>query len=142
MNAEIILQEKGRVPIVGVSDDWSVLRERAWKTQLEIGQGILADRAIEGENTVVVQQCLLNVFVEGEFAPKLDRMAAMRVTESVPQRVKIGACQRTCNCLPQREEVRDRDLWQRGSSLNGEKRAQSAQRCLGYIQAFGKIARV
>src|SRR5258708_20580433 len=91
MNTEVILHETRIVPAIGVSDHRSILRQGTWKSEFEVGQGTLAHHAIEGEDTVVVQQGLLNVFGEREFAAKLERVASVGVTESATPGIKIPA---------------------------------------------------
>ena len=84
MNFEIILHEECRVPAIGVARYGRVLRDRAGNTDQEIGKRITSrscDRwgshpcrctCIEGENAVVVKQCLLDVLVERNLSPQLE----------------------------------------------------------------------
>src|SRR5262249_7061862 len=64
VNPEIVLRKQCRVPGVGEAETWRVLRERTWKPKLEVRQRVLADHSVERKDAVVVEQRLLDVFVE------------------------------------------------------------------------------
>src|SRR6266567_3472926 len=112
MDAEIVLREDRGVPGVGVSDDRRILRQRTGKSDFEIRQSILADHSIEGEGAVIVQQRLLNVFIERKLATKLKRVTAVVVAEGIAGRIEICSRYRAGNGLSQIEEPGHTNLWQ------------------------------
>src|SRR6516164_1408563 len=97
MNSKIILSEEGCVPRVGVTGHGRVLREGAGQAKLEIGQCVPGDASVECKHAIIVQQCLLNVLVQREVAPKLESVPAFDPTEGVSGFVEIRSRNRTRN---------------------------------------------
>src|SRR5947207_761096 len=75
---------------------------------------------IEGENSIVVEQCLLDVLVERDLSAQLERVLAVDPTENVAGRVEICAGGRAADLLSESEVPRDGDLGQIRRALNRE----------------------
>src|SRR5439155_6575456 len=132
MNFEIILHEECRVPAIGVARYRRVLRDRAGNTDQEVGKRVTSRSChrwgshpcrctcIEGENPVVVKQCLLNVLVERDLSPQLERVIALDPTENVACGVKVSAGYWATDLLSQGKVSRDGDLRQIRRPLDKE----------------------
>ncbi len=64
MNAEVVLRENRSVPGVRVAGYRRILRQRTGQAEFKVSQSVIAHRPVEGEHAIIVQQRLLNVFVE------------------------------------------------------------------------------
>src|SRR5258708_6700268 len=115
MGLEIILHKERRVPGVGIARYRGVLRDRARNTDQEIGKRVTSRSChtsashpgggicIEGENAIVVEQCLLDVLVERNLSAQLERVLALDPTENVASRVEVSAGRRAADLLSQSE---------------------------------------
>ena len=114
VNAVIVLYKQGAGPEVIQCSDRRILIHGDRQTGNEVGQGIAGLCSSEGEDTVVIQQGLLDVLIEGEFAAKLHAVAAMYVADLVAGEIEVSAGNRSGNSLRKREVTGYRDLGQRG----------------------------
>ena len=139
MNAEIILREERRVPAIGVTGDGRVLRDRTGNTDQEIRQRVLGHAVIEGEDAVVIEQRLLDVLVERDLSPQLERVIALDPTENVACGVKVSACYRAADLFSQGKVSSDGDLRQIRRPLDHKCRTQIGKRDRGVVYAAAKI---
>src|SRR6266446_10007887 len=150
-NFEIILHKEGRVPAFGVARYGGVLRDGARNADQEIGQRVTGRSCytpashpcrctcIEGENPVVVKQCLLDVLVERDLSSQLERVIALDPTENVACGVKVSAGYRAADLLSQGKVSRDGDLRQIRRALDHKCRTQIGKRSRGGVYTAAKI---
>src|SRR5262249_27579488 len=62
IDAEVVIHKERCVPTVGIASHRCVLSDCAGNANHEIGQRVLGHAVVEGENAVVVEQRLLNIF--------------------------------------------------------------------------------
>src|SRR5205807_7460126 len=132
---------KRRVPAIRVTGNRRVLGNRTWNSNHKIRQRILGHAVIKSEDAVVVEQRLLNVFVERDFSAELQRVFPLIPTEHVADRIKVSACGRSTNRVCQSEETTYSDLRQGRRTLDRKCGTQVAERRRRQIQATAKISR-
>src|SRR5205823_577553 len=150
-NFEIILHKECRVPAIGVARYGRVLRDRAGDADEEICQRVTGRSCytsashpcrctcIESENAVVVKQCLLDVLVERDLSPQLERVIALDPTENVACGVKVSTGYRATDLFSQGKVSSDGDLRQIRRALDHKCRTQIGKRDRGIVYAAAKI---
>src|SRR5581483_11495573 len=160
VHPDVILHKVGVIPTIGVAGHRRILGYGAWKTKKEIGKavaiggltshGAFGEISIEGKDAIIVQQGLLDIFIEGDLGTELNRVTAAVPAEDIAQRVKIRTRYRPANSLAQSKRVwpaGDRELGQVRRALNGKCRTKSRQRGIqgqaqdaSHIQATAEVA--
>src|SRR5438874_12780611 len=148
---EISLPTGCRVPAMGVARYGRVVGDCAGGADQEIGQRVTRRggytsashpcrcTCIESENPVVVKQCLLDVLVERDLSPQLERVIALDPTENIACRVKVSTGDRAADLFSQGKVSRDGDLRQIRRALDHKCRTQIGKRGRGIVYAAAKI---
>src|SRR5262245_47375983 len=118
MDSKIILNKGAVVPAVVVFCDRGILSHRSRQSEQEICERVSRLAPIKGENSVVVQQRIVNVFLQRHLATGFQRVAAFVPIKKFPKPIIVAAGNRARNCLTESKEARNLDLRKSRRALN------------------------
>src|SRR5262249_46464050 len=104
MNSKIILNEGAVVPAIVVFCDRGILSQGSRQSEQEICECVSGLASIKGENSVVVQQRIVNVFLQRYLATGFQRMVSFVPIEKIAKAIIVAAADRAGKRLTESEK--------------------------------------